>query len=183
VRFLQIVGRKKSGKTSLVVRLIPLLQARGLRVGSIKHSSHPHSLDREGTDSWLHREAGAAVTIGITAAAVSVHLPLPADPAALEALIERELGDLDLVLIEGWSERRGPKIEVVPPDAPGRPKPPRFEGSDDLLAVVLGPGVRAAGVDAAGSGAAAPGAPPVRRFGWGEIAAVAEFVDAWLRRA
>ena len=100
MRRLQIVGRKKSGKTSLVCRLIPLLRARGLRVGSIKHSAHPHSLDREGSDSWRHREAGAEITLGITEATVSVHLPLPGDDAALESLIERELGGLDLVLIE-----------------------------------------------------------------------------------
>ena len=56
VKALQIVGRKKSGKTSLLVRLIPLLQAQGLRVGTVKHSSHPHALDREGSDSWLHRK-------------------------------------------------------------------------------------------------------------------------------
>jgi molybdopterin-guanine dinucleotide biosynthesis protein MobB len=177
VKSLQIVGRKKSGKTSLLIRLIPLLQARGLRVGSVKHSSHPHSLDREGSDSWRHRQAGSEVTIGITAASVSIHLPRPADAAALEARIAREAEDLDLLLIEGWSERRGPKIEVLPPDAEGRPKPPRFRDSGELLAVVLGPDVREGGADAA------PGTPSMRCFGWGEIEAVAAFVEAWLRQA
>ena len=65
MKTLQIVGRKKSGKTSLVVRLIPLLQAHKLRVGTVKHSSHPHPLDREGSDSWLHRNAGAEATLAI----------------------------------------------------------------------------------------------------------------------
>ena len=183
MKFLQIVGRKKSGKTSLVVRLIPLLQACGLRVGSIKHSSHPHPLDRQGSDSWLHRQAGAEVTFGITAVAVSVHRPLPADAAALESLIAREMREIDLVLIEGWSERRGPKIEVVPPDAEGRAKPARFAESGELLAVVLGPGVREADGAMLGRGVAegARGESETRWFRWNEIAAVAGFVEAWTR--
>lgn len=172
MKALQIVGRKKSGKTSLLVRLIPRLQARGLRVGTIKHSSHPHSLDREGSDSWRHREAGSEVTLGITAATLSIHLPLPPDPAALEARIAREAGDLDILLVEGWSERRGPKIEVLPPDAEGRPKPPRFLDSGDLLAVVLGPGV---------SEAATLDALSIRAFPWGELEATAAFVAEWSR--
>lgn len=181
MKSLQIVGRKQSGKTSLLVRLIPLLQARGLRVGSVKHSSHPHSLDREGTDSWRHRQAGSEVTLGITAATISIHLPLPADPAALEARIAREAGDLDILLIEGWSERRGPRIEVLSPDAEGRPKPARSEGPGELLAVVLGPGVREAAADAGGTVAAAPGTPSIRRFGWDEAEAVAAFILEWSR--
>jgi molybdopterin-guanine dinucleotide biosynthesis protein B len=174
VRRLQIVGRKKSGKTSLVCRLIPLLRARGLRVGSIKHSAHPHSLDREGSDSWRHREAGAEITLGITAATVSVHLPLPGDDAALESLIERELGGLDLVLIEGWSDRRGPKIEVVPADAEGRPKPPRVREPGELLAIVHGPAVPET--------ACPTDVPAPRRFRWNEIEALAEFVAQWTER-
>jgi len=172
VKALQIVGRKKSGKTSLLVGLIPRLQARGLRVGSIKHSAHPHALDREGSDTWRHREAGSEVTLGITAAAISIHLPLPSDPAALEARIAQEAGRLDILLIEGWSERPGPKIEVLPPDTEGRVKPPRVRDPGELLAVVLGPGVPEA---------AATDTLPVRAFRWNETDAVAAFIAEWLR--
>jgi molybdopterin-guanine dinucleotide biosynthesis adapter protein len=173
VKSLHIVGRKKSGKTSLLVRLLPLLRARGLRVGTVKHSAHPHSLDREGSDSWRHREAGAEVTIGITAAAVSIHLPLPGDSAALEALIARETGGLELMLIEGWSERPGPKIEVLPADEHGLPKPARHGATGELLAVVGGPDVRRA-----------PEPDPSRPwFRWEDAEALADFVARWTRDA
>jgi Ni2+-binding GTPase involved in maturation of urease and hydrogenase len=36
-----IVGRSKSGKTTLIEKLIPLLKARGYRVGTVKHHAHP----------------------------------------------------------------------------------------------------------------------------------------------
>ncbi|MFH1144351.1 MAG: molybdopterin-guanine dinucleotide biosynthesis protein B [Candidatus Eisenbacteria bacterium] len=144
MKALQVVGRKKSGKTSLTLRLIPLLQGRGLRVGTVKHSSHPHPLDREGSDSWLHRKAGAEATLAISAAAATLHFDLPETEEAIQRLVEERLGHLDLVLIEGWSNRQGPKIEVLPADKEGRPREPRFLGSGDLIAAVLAPGLRPA---------------------------------------
>ena len=134
MKALQVVGRKKSGKTGLVVRLVPLLQARGLRVGTVKHSSHPHPLDREGSDSWLHRRSGAEATLAITAAAATLHFGLPESEENIQALVERHLGHLDLVIIEGWSEREGPKIEVIPADKEGRPREPRHLRHHDGVA-------------------------------------------------
>ena len=54
-----IVGRKNSGKTHLVTRLLRLASRRGLRVSTIKHAHHSFDIDRPGKDSHLHREAGA----------------------------------------------------------------------------------------------------------------------------
>ena len=54
-----IVGRKNSGKTHLVTRLVRLASRRGLRVSTIKHAHHSFDIDRPGKDSHLHREAGA----------------------------------------------------------------------------------------------------------------------------
>ena len=142
MKTLQIVGRKNSGKTGLLVRLLPLLRERGLRVGSVKHSSHPYSLDRPKSDSARHREAGAEATLVITAAAIALHLPIAVDEAGIEDLVHHFLGSLDLVLIEGWAQRRGPKIEVIPPDKQGAPRPPRHLEGSELLALVLAPNYR-----------------------------------------
>ena len=54
-----IVGRKNSGKTHLVTRLVRLASQRGLRVSTIKHAHHSFDIDHPGKDSHLHREAGA----------------------------------------------------------------------------------------------------------------------------
>jgi molybdopterin-guanine dinucleotide biosynthesis protein MobB len=194
VKALQIVGRKKSGKTGLLVRLIPLLQAQGLRVGTVKHSSHPHALDREGSDSWLHRKAGAEVTLGLTAVAGTLHFSLPEGEECIQSLVDEHLGHLDLVLIEGWSGRKGAKIEVLPADKDGQPREPRVLESGELLAVVLAPGLKPAaevlarwglqlhppgkrGGGGAGSARAADRGIPA--FHWDDVHAVAELILAW----
>src|SRR5688572_8449214 len=48
-----------TGKTSLLVRLLPLLNEKGLRVGVIKHAHHTFDIDHEGKDSYELRKAGA----------------------------------------------------------------------------------------------------------------------------
>src|SRR3972149_10484765 len=56
------VGYKKVGKTTLIEKLIAELSNRGYRVGTVKHhhSDFPVSVDTVGTDTWRHRQAGAA---------------------------------------------------------------------------------------------------------------------------
>ena len=54
-----LVGRSGSGKTSLMVRLLPAIRRRGLTVSTIKHAHHGFDLDQSGKDSFRHREAGA----------------------------------------------------------------------------------------------------------------------------
>ena len=183
MKLLQIVGRKKSGKTGLLVRLIPLLQGRGLRVGSVKHSSHPHPLDREGSDSWLHRKAGAQKTLAISAVAGSLHFSLPEDEQDIQGLIDNTLGDLDLVLVEGWTQLAGPKIEVLPADKQGHLREPRVKAAGESLAVVISPGLKPERDElkrlglrlerGAGETAAVP------CFLWHEVAAVAELIMRW----
>ena len=53
------VRRHNSGKTTLIVKLIEELVARGHDVGSVKHHSHAgFTIDIPGKDSYRHRAAG-----------------------------------------------------------------------------------------------------------------------------
>lgn len=57
------IGRKNSGKTTLVEALISELTARGFSVSSIKHHSHDDfEIDIPGKDSYRHHAAGAVAT-------------------------------------------------------------------------------------------------------------------------
>ena len=105
-----IIGWSGAGKTTLITRLVPELRARGLRVGVVKHSAHPHPLHPEGRDTALHARAGAALVVFATPEGVQVSLPSP--PARLSALLERFAGHVDLVLVEGWKQGPLPKLEV-----------------------------------------------------------------------
>ena len=112
-KVLLIVGYKKVGKTTLIEKLIPELSSRGYRVGTAKHhhSDFPVSVDTMGTDTWRHRQAGAA----------SVALATPTDIAmfrdgassiTLDQLVSA-LGALDIVLVEGFHDEARAKIEVL----------------------------------------------------------------------
>lgn len=107
---ISIVGRPKVGKTTFLVKLIAELKERGHRIGVIKHSVHSFDLAQPGKDTWKHAQAGAEAV-----AFVSPH------QMSLVRQVEREidldeaasmLGDVDLVLTEGYKHAHKPKIEV-----------------------------------------------------------------------
>jgi molybdopterin-guanine dinucleotide biosynthesis protein B len=132
-----IVGKKKSGKTTVIERLVAELVRRGWRVGTIKHGHH-FDLDTEGKDSWRHRAAGSerVVLAGPDGHAVVGSWPLgrPVGPVELAA---RHLHDLDIVVVEGFKLEDVPKIEIFRKSA--HPEPvfaPGSEGAVRLLAVV-----------------------------------------------
>ena len=105
-------GWSGAGKTTLIERLIPCLNARGIRVSVIKHAHHRFDVDTPGKDSWRHREAGAEEIL-ITAANrwVLMHeLRGAQEPDLAEQLCR--FGPVDLVLVEGYKSARLPKIEV-----------------------------------------------------------------------
>ncbi|MFV2067656.1 MAG: molybdopterin-guanine dinucleotide biosynthesis protein B [Pirellulales bacterium] len=111
---LHIIGRKNSGKTTLMVDLVRHLTKLGYRVGTVKHTHHDHELDTPGKDSHRHREAGATA-IGILSPAMSA-LFWPTSPDACNTddytrFLDHFSG-CDLVLVEGHSQTAGPKIEV-----------------------------------------------------------------------
>ncbi|HZW85883.1 MAG TPA: molybdopterin-guanine dinucleotide biosynthesis protein B [Gallionella sp.] len=127
-----IVGHSGSGKTTLIETLIPELNQAGLRVAVIKHAHHKVVLDTPGKDSWRYRQAGAALSMLVTAN----ELQLVADAGEQrepEQLARRFLGEADVVLAEGFSHSIGAKIEVL--RAACNPAP-RCAVADGLIALV-----------------------------------------------
>jgi len=108
---INIVGRKRSGKTTLILSLLPLLSAKGYRVGTIKRTSHKETLDIPETDSFRHRKAGAAIAGFLTPSGVAAYCETPDQDAGFEILKDWMLG-LDLVIVEGGKSSPGPKIEA-----------------------------------------------------------------------
>ena len=107
-----IAGWKKSGKTTLITRLIEEFTRRGVKVASIKHAHHAFQIDAEDTDSAKHRRAGAisvAIVSGSRWALVN-ELRGAAEPS-LEAVVAA-LPPCDLILVEGYKSAPIPKIEV-----------------------------------------------------------------------
>ena len=65
MKIVSIVGKKNTGKTSLTVKVIEELTRRGYNVASIKHSHHSIEMDKENTDTWKHKQAGANLVVGV----------------------------------------------------------------------------------------------------------------------
>jgi molybdopterin-guanine dinucleotide biosynthesis protein B len=112
IPFISIVGRRNSGKTMVLAGLIAELTRRGVRVGVLKHSAHEFDLDREGKDTWRHRQAGARAVGIMSPRRLAVMRELDGE-LPLEQALALLGSDLDLVLTEGFRQAATVKIEVV----------------------------------------------------------------------
>jgi molybdopterin-guanine dinucleotide biosynthesis protein B len=112
MKVIGIVGWSGSGKTSLVIELLPILRAMGLTVSTMKHAHHRFDVDTPGKDSFRHREAGASEVLVVTTSRwVLMHESREEPEPAIEELIER-MTPVDLLLIEGFKTHSHPKLEV-----------------------------------------------------------------------
>jgi len=105
----QIVGFKKSGKTTLTCRLVERLASSGLRIGTIKHDGHDFEPDVPGTDSRRHREAGAVMS-AVTSPSRTAFFENRS--ASLDELLAR-MRAADVVLVEGWKQERFCKVAMI----------------------------------------------------------------------
>jgi molybdopterin-guanine dinucleotide biosynthesis protein MobB len=107
-----LAGWSGAGKTTLVIRLLPALAARGLSVSTMKHAHHSFDIDSEGKDSWRHRQAGAHEVMVASAhrwALMHEHRGAP-EPTAAE--LARRMSPVDLLLVEGFKREPHEKLEV-----------------------------------------------------------------------
>lgn len=112
MKVIGIVGWSGSGKTSLLVEVLPILKDGGLKVSTMKHAHHRFDLDTPGKDSFRHREAGASEVMVVTDSRWVLMHELREEPEpSIESLIER-MTPVDLLLIEGFKTHPHPKIEI-----------------------------------------------------------------------
>jgi molybdopterin-guanine dinucleotide biosynthesis protein MobB len=150
---ISIVGRARSGKTTLVEKLIFELRERGYRVASLKHAQEIHF--ESGKDSERHLAAGSGV-VGLVSNKRMVILRPAESETDLQDLARHLGAELDVVIAEGFKQGNSPKILVNRADLG---EPPA-----DLNRVVA-----IAGDDAAGYA--------VRRFELNDVTAIADFIQ------
>ena len=139
MKILGVSGWSGCGKTTLIVALIPRLQARGLTVSTLKHAHHDVDLDTPGKDTWLHRAAGAQEVMLVTGRRWALLHELRQEPEpSLDELITH-LQPVDVVLVEGWKTSAYPKLEIWRPRAVDQP--PRFPMDPTIIAVAGEPGL------------------------------------------
>jgi molybdopterin-guanine dinucleotide biosynthesis protein B len=111
IPILSIVGISDSGKTTLIEKLLPELTRRGYRVATVKHDIHGFEVDREGKDSWRHKQAGAHSVVISSPTKAALIRDVERD-MNLEEIREKLIRDVDLILSEGYKKDVQPKVEV-----------------------------------------------------------------------
>jgi molybdopterin-guanine dinucleotide biosynthesis protein MobB len=103
-----------TGKTTLLVKLIPLLKKNGVRVALIKHAHHDFDIDIPGKDSYELRKAGADQVLVASSQrrALIMEICVEHDPELEDLIDALDLSNTDLVLVEGFRHAAFPKIEL-----------------------------------------------------------------------
>ena len=124
-----------TGKTTLLTRLLPILKAKGLRIGVIKHAHHQFEIDHKEKDSYKLREAGADQMLIASRQRIALikEFHKHHDEPTLEEVLESlDPVDLDLVLVEGFKGDSFAKIEL---HRPSLNKPLLFTRDPDIIAI------------------------------------------------
>lgn len=159
-RVFGITGWKNSGKTTLTERLVAELTARGWRVSTVKHAHHEFDIDKQGTDSFRHRAAGAGeVAIVSGKRWALMHELTSEDEPSLDAILAR-LSPCDIVLVEGYKREAHKKIEAR-----------RLKAKDTAPLSANDPNIVAIAADHTVSEERLP------TFGIDDIAAITDFIE------
>ena len=110
-KVLAVAGAHNSGKTTLIEKLLPQLQSRGLKVAVIKHDGHDFEPDVFGTDSYRLRKAGAEAVAVFSSKRYMLYEPIPLTEQELIPILHSK--GCNLILLEGFKSSSWPKIEVL----------------------------------------------------------------------
>jgi molybdopterin-guanine dinucleotide biosynthesis adapter protein len=106
-----IVGRSKTGKTTLIEKLIRELKSRNYRIATVKNTLHKADFDIPGKDTWRHMQAGSEATALSSADSIMI-IKKKNGSDDLEQILRFYNNDYDLIIVEGYKESDLPKIEV-----------------------------------------------------------------------
>ncbi|GLP97539.1 bifunctional molybdopterin-guanine dinucleotide biosynthesis adaptor protein MobB/molybdopterin molybdotransferase MoeA [Paraferrimonas sedimenticola] len=103
-----------TGKTTLLKKLIPELNRRGLRLACVKHAHHNFDVDTPGKDSYEMRHAGARQMLVASHIrwALMTEDKVDEAPSLPHLLRQIEQDQVDIVLVEGFKKLALPKIEL-----------------------------------------------------------------------
>ncbi len=133
MRVIGFAGWSGAGKTTLIVKLIPELNRRGLQ--RLDDQARPPQFRPRpaGQGFYEHRAAGAEEVLVASANRVALMRELRGAPEPSLAELFRLLKDVDLVLVEGFKRDPLPKIEVF---RAANGKPPLYPDDPNIVALI-----------------------------------------------
>lgn len=108
---ISVVGSSDCGKTTLIERLIESLSKKGYKVGTIKHDVHGFEVDKEGKDTYRHKQAGAHSVLISSPWKYALISDVDSEKS-LDEIVSYMPLDLDIILTEGFKSANKPKIEI-----------------------------------------------------------------------
>ena len=123
-----------TGKTTLLVQLLPILKERGLRVAVIKHAHHNFDVDTPGKDSYELRKAGAASMLISSSkrTVIMIDHDVEQEPELQTLLKHIPLSSVDIVLVEGFKQWPFAKIEL---HREATEKPLMYASDNNIIAI------------------------------------------------
>ncbi|MFP3895626.1 MAG: molybdopterin-guanine dinucleotide biosynthesis protein B [Anaerolineales bacterium] len=128
---ISVVGWHDVGKTAFIVALIAELKRRGLRVATIKHTRGSFDVDKEGTDTWRHAQAGSDIVV-ISGPSKVAFIEHRESELSLDDVVARLPSSIDLVITEGYKGEDKPKIEITSRECVGE----RIVSPEELITLV-----------------------------------------------
>ena len=129
-KILNIVGRSKSGKTTLIEKIIFELKLRGYSIATIKNTSHKVDFDSPGKDTWRHIQAGSLATALNTPDSIMIIKKIN-EQDHINEILKFYNNEYDIIIIEGYKQSDFPKIEVHRKD-----KGPALVNVKNIIAIV-----------------------------------------------
>jgi molybdopterin-guanine dinucleotide biosynthesis protein B len=119
-RIFGITGWKNSGKTTLTEKLVAELVRRGRRISTVKHAHHDFDIDKEGADSFRHRQAGATEVAVVSGRRWALMHELRDEEEPPLATVLARMAPADIVIVEGYKREGHRKIEARRREAKSR---------------------------------------------------------------
>ena len=110
-KILGFYGESKSGKTTLITKLIKHLSADGLNVATVKITDKKIKLDSKEKDTWKLSEAGSNLVV-LSSAIETDYLVKKKQTINDIIKIMLNIGHFDIILVEGANDKETPKIRL-----------------------------------------------------------------------
>ena len=103
-----------TGKTSLLEKLLPLLDDQGIAIGMVKHAHHAFDIDKPGKDSYRLRKAGARQMLIASSQrqALMTENAVAQEPRLDELVKQLDLDTIDQYQVDGIQIQSLDKIEL-----------------------------------------------------------------------
>ena len=105
------MGTSGCGKTTLIEKVIPLLTEKGYNVSTVKHDAHNFQMDKEGKDTWRHKQAGARAILISNKEKYALICDVDKEKS-IEELTAMLPDYTDIIIAEGFKKELQKKIEV-----------------------------------------------------------------------